>query len=450
MAPQAGSGGYPVGLNVNADAGLNARQRKQVYMHSSIFDTEGPTTKSVYAPNRQREMYHSSIRMNTAKVGRTIPDMSLPSPADIQCTQNAGHGVVMPCSHSGAWDSDGRTLGMTPRQSGPEVLVGDGELLQVVRANKQDPGMPKEWRQTNTNLQWHDQRNEISRSRTTGLPSAQENKRKEFSSEIFGTDRRTNASTTLPKQELRFDITPDPRDMGLSSAPGSSGTNAANRHARNLAGSIEKEPEPSQKVPLEPQEDPQTNDRRRGEKNYSELFGTQMAPRRDVQGREEVTGTRTCSFLDIRSEIAVRNKDRWKGDKAHETGTLRSDTMRKEAERDSTLFDRQAKKVEMDQQAQATNQYERACWDTKDIMMQGAEIARRVRMREHEDMPGQTPLMRRQNDLSSDQVSKGLGVAPALTTYGSQASATPRASPLGRPITPRETRLASMQSNIFG
>eukprot|EP00450_Noctiluca_scintillans_P005738 CAMPEP_0194500558 /NCGR_PEP_ID=MMETSP0253-20130528/18719_1 /TAXON_ID=2966 /ORGANISM="Noctiluca scintillans" /LENGTH=51 /DNA_ID=CAMNT_0039342411 /DNA_START=68 /DNA_END=220 /DNA_ORIENTATION=+ len=40
---------------------LSARQRKQVHMHSTIFDDDGPTTKSVYLQKQQREL-HDTVR----------------------------------------------------------------------------------------------------------------------------------------------------------------------------------------------------------------------------------------------------------------------------------------------------------------------------------------------------------------------------------------------------
>jgi len=61
-------------------------------------------------------------------------------------------------------------------------------------------------------------------------------------------------------------------------------------------------------------EDPDTLYRRRTEKNFSDLFGTKMGERKKIDSRMEVTGSKNCSFLDSRSEIARRNENKWRPD----------------------------------------------------------------------------------------------------------------------------------------
>eukprot|EP00747_Dinoflagellata_sp_TGD_P206622 gnl/TRDRNA2_/TRDRNA2_80314_c0_seq1.p1 gnl/TRDRNA2_/TRDRNA2_80314_c0~~gnl/TRDRNA2_/TRDRNA2_80314_c0_seq1.p1 ORF type:complete len:477 (-),score=84.78 gnl/TRDRNA2_/TRDRNA2_80314_c0_seq1:108-1481(-) len=450
------------------DSELNARQRKHVYMHSTIFDEGGPTARSVYAPNRQEELY-AKIRPNTVKVGRPPPpDMTLASPADVRCTQNQGHGVVIP--DSSYQHGYPMPIGETPRKSGPEALVGDDhDVLRVVKANRDnDNAIPREFKQTSINLQWHDQRNEISRTRCQPQDTtAAEKKRMDMSSEIFGKERMIQASTGAAKQELRseqcdslgMDSVLDRRDLGHKyegrPAPElEDAVRAHHRHAKNLAGTLgEQHPD---RLPAEPQEDPNNFDRRRTEKNYSELFGSQMGQRQDIRstcGREELHGTRTCSFLDSRSEIAVRNKDRWRGDRAHEATaadegkSVRLDNMRKEAELESELFDRRApEKLHPDTEVQQLLNNERTCWDTSDGLQSGAEIARRSRLKEYQDGL-QSAQHRRRNDFSSNQVGgtvQGLAHVPV-----DPPSPSGNKKRLDRPLTAKDTKLASLQSSLF-
>ena len=77
--------------------------------------------------------------MREAEVQReaqTQPKLELPSVADIQCTQNAGHGVVIP-SRGGiaaiAWVEHGRAIDV-PRTSERDALMTDGEPMPSVKA----------------------------------------------------------------------------------------------------------------------------------------------------------------------------------------------------------------------------------------------------------------------------------------------------------------------------
>merc|ERR1712110_391778 len=160
--------------------------------------------------------------------------------------------------------------------------------------------------------------------------------------------------------------------------------------------------------------------RRRQEKNFSDLFGTQMAERSRVGSRHEITGSRTCSFLDTRSEIASRNQSNWRSDdEPHHR--------RKEAEKCSNLFDRDTPgKPDWEAEHRQVHHHERICWDTRDILQSGSEIARRVRMKDHhhEDAGDvQSAYGRKQEDLSSGQIRMGMGV-PRPTVE--QTSTSPR------------------------
>ena len=82
---------------------------------------------------------------------QTQPTLELPSVADIQCTQNAGHGVVIP--------SGGGIAAIPP--------VEHGRAIDVPRTSVKAVGWnehtPKQFWSMSVNLSWSDPRNELSR-----------------------------------------------------------------------------------------------------------------------------------------------------------------------------------------------------------------------------------------------------------------------------------------------
>lgn len=469
---------------------LNARERKRVYMHSTIFDDGGPTSKSIYAQNQQNDLYE---QLNPNLKARTPPSMDLPRPADIQCTQNAGHAVVLPSDigvdSRGGYGGTGREVakGPTPRSSGPQYLVTDGDPMPVTRAGGKDVTIPQEFWQTSVNLQWHDPRNELSRQNKAARDNfgAQDLKLKEMSSEIFGKERLAYPSTQRPGadllsaevDQLQVDssLNPNLRDERASQLRQQE--TAHSRFAQNLANSEQSSLQRSEgyvEAPLPPQDDPQSMQRRRQEKNFSDLFGTQMGERRDFRGkREEMTATRTASFLDTRTEIASRNKGHWRPGQAELEGADFKEApnvsnLRKEAELDSNLFDRTSpQRMTVDGAVGQVTGTERVCWDTRDIMQTQAEVARRTRLKDFsEDKSAQE---RKWGGLASQQVRKGLGgeydmEQPQFSPRGSSPRAnrltdpprqpgirvtTPAAPSPDRPKTAKDTKLASLQSSIF-
>ena len=67
---------------------------------------------------------------------QTQPKLELPSVADIQCTQNAGHGGVIPSGGGIAAIprvEHGRAIDV-PRTSEREALMSDGEPMLSVKA----------------------------------------------------------------------------------------------------------------------------------------------------------------------------------------------------------------------------------------------------------------------------------------------------------------------------
>jgi len=213
--------------------------------------------------------------------------------------------------------------------------------------------------------------------------------------------------------------------------------------------------------PAPTDEDPTYVDRRRGEKNFSDLFGVQMGEREQVRGnRVEVIGSHTCSFLDPRSEIAVRNKDKW----VHHDEVTAND--RKEAEVTSHLFEfARPGKQPVDGIMQQHYDNERTCYDTKDIMQSGSEIARRHRMKDqhnHADDGQTTAFDRKQNGLSSSQIRGGFGAPGQPQSSGpGNAFLSPRSQQKGgypshgsgggyRVASAKQTKIASLQSSMLG
>lgn len=418
--------------------GLTARQRKQVFMHSTIFDGESPHKNSVYGAKRQYELYD--------KVGNTLakkewePNLHMPSPADLQCTQNAGHGVVMP---SGSFTAK---------------HIEANEPMTVMQASKKGDAIPKEFWATSVKLEWSDPRNEISRNKDGRKLDAATMKRHELSSQMFDTERNFDASTVSPKKELlagtvgalKVDSSLDKHNYAKADPVGKNKLqqnrrqdNANSRYHRNLANSqfnTMKEPTDDH-IPLESAtapvaDDPDTLYRRRTEKNFSDLFGTKMGERKKIDNRMEVTGSKNCSFLDSRSEIARRNENKWRPDDDDKAEGSRGggDTVSKS--REEMLAD-----------------HERVCWDTRSIMDSGSEIARRSRLKAFDDDPSRAAQHRKREDLSSSQVKEGLG-APQTPPHsprvaGMRSNRGPAKSGIQQ-VSAKETKMAFLQSSIFG
>lgn len=424
-------------------------------------------------------MYDNHVHSKLRRNNQTKPDMDLPSPADMKCTQHAGHGVAMPSElphHQHQWE------GTVPRNTGREVLAADGDAMRVVHATphkgKEGP-IPKEFWATSVNLQWHDTRNDLSRQRNGGATalSAQEKKRLELSSEVMGSERLLEASTREPRRELLADtahimakdsaldrhLHPRSGDTkggypGAHDAHDTTGRHAHARFHNNLRQSelmtLESD---ARQAPLSPahmpDEDAANLPRRRGERNFSDLFDTQMAEKSQARSRrEEVTATRSCSFLDTRSEIAARNTQRWRQDPSH-TAQLRY-----EQEVGSSLFDRPCpQRPEVEEHYKQIDHNERICWDTKDIMQSGSEIARRVRNKDHHREDVGSAYDRKQADMASTQIGVGMGAPPRYPATSSPRACSPRnlmgssrkAQQDRADVTAKNTKIASLQSSIF-
>lgn len=463
-------------------------------MHSTIFAEGGGPSPDVYRQEDRQEVY-AQLQKSLRAQNRSAPNMQLPSPADLRCTQNADHGVVIPGSHpreEPAASAEMSTPRM-PRTTGADYVVHDGEAQAVLHAKKRDnsAAIPKEFWATSVNLQWHDMRHEQCRNRDSGRQglSAQQHKRQEMSSAIFGQARNTEASQS--KRGARQDLLPESADhlkldstlqgnQGLIRQEAAAQDNCTERLYHNLADSRSNpmcQSAPPARSPakdkvrlqpqgtngacdlvLVPEEDRATQPRRRGEKNFSDLFGAEMGERKNVRGqRAEVLASGNCSFLDSRGEIAARNTTHWKGDGEDAAG-------RKQHQTSSHLFNyERPPPPPVQPEAARVQRDEGACWEVKDTMQSGSEIARRRRLKDHqrdfEDREGVTHHTRKQELLGSAQVRRNMGYAqtsPRAATGGypqqQQRAQTARSPPWATDSvdhSAQDRKLASLQSSIL-
>jgi len=297
----------------------------------------------------------------------------------------------------------------------------------------------------------------------------------ELSSEVFGKERMTDVSTRNPGRELlsqewdrlQTDSTLEPY---VPHAQARQSATAHGRFTQNLGDSVANSmalPKDTGGYPKPvPQEDPATLPRRRHEKNFSDLFGAQMGERKEVRGhREEVIGTANACFLDPRVEIGGRNVEHWKPHQSEFVGNdLREppnvSNLRKEAERDSrdVAFEQtlQSKPRKATEEIKVEGN-ERVYWDTKQTFESNAEIARRTRTKDFVDNKNATD--RKGNTLASQQMRRGFGgdfdtQQPQFSPDRKNVFADRLTDPkpcLAQTVqkTPKETKLAMLQSSIF-
>lgn len=340
-------------------ASLTHRQRKQVYMSSSLFAEEGPSTRSIYAPERQQFVY-DHLPKHQKPSAAFMHGLDLPPPADVRQTQNHGHDAVL----------------------GKALPVGTPEDIRLIHAHP-DTSIPQEYWKTDVNLTWSDPRNELNREKHLKQEAPQtagDRKAHELSSELFSHKRMEYTSTNHPQVEIKSS---SEHFLGVDSSahdtPNAVGEKASqNAHERflhNLTDSKESfyglaVPEPV------PQPSYQESNRRRSEKNYSDLFGVNMGERKEVKKRQEATATMSCGWLDARAEIAERNKN------PHPTDIPEKAFDKKEKELSSHVlpsdYERGPTRYEDSAEYKQVEGRERVCWDTPSLMTQHSEIARRT------------------------------------------------------------------------
>lgn len=480
---------------------LSARQRKQVYMHSTIFDSGGPSTRSVYVPATQK-VIHQRIKASERSPVR-VDVRQLPRPVDVRVTQNAGHGVVLapapqtprvgggagsPGSPGPAAVAQAATTPAsaacpaTPPPSCP--IRGSRSAWQVaeypsgvIRASPADGAIPQEFWRSSVTLRWDDPRLGLKSMRPQVDPQMEATVTKpasarslhNLSSEVLGSTRMVKASTASASKEIRsciptsarldsrLDWHPEGVAHEYAEAAWERRQNNLQASPRNIfrqynheeadgtapVGSASRPPTPRQpngaRSPRSTHrsgEDSAAEERRRTERNFSDLFGTKMGGRRSrtETGRQEILATSDCSFLDSRTEIACRHLRRRardktgaesyqpseNGDANHETNGCRQTGSRRSLEPSPSAPPPLAgspwsSPPPLSPEELRVRDEERGCWDTRGLFDSGAEVARQQRSgrcsprggprspRGGDGTPRSPCDMKRQN-LSSDQM----------------------------------------------
>lgn len=349
------------------------------------------------------------------------------------------------------------------QQEAPEfVRFGDGaEAIRVQPAVHDDGAIPREYWATDSGLNWHDVRSELCGRRHQEVREARRNmdaasrKVQELSSEVLGKSRLLEKSTSSPAHEISsqamkhfhaVDSKLDPHRKAHQVTLEDEGPmSARQRLSRNLDVSQESQfpryscPDtrsagagagggsgPDRAVrdaATDEDERAKSESRRRADRNFSDLFGSQSGERRRVAEREDTLGAANCSFLDPHVEIVNRNRSHWKAiSPSSHRETSASQVLPSATQSARGVGGRggaggtgaegspspDEKRVEAE---------ERPCWDTRVSMVSGAEIARRARERWHGSKVGQprehSASERKRLSLASGQFRRSTGVLPA-------------------------------------
>merc|ERR1719310_2564020 len=262
---------------------LTARERKKVYMRSSIFDPEGPSVKNIYSRARQESVLAEVEKLETAaKVPLDPTLLALPTPADMRLSQNEGHNSVF----------------------GPGT-----EDLPSVHAH-QEESIPREYWKSDVNLHWADPRNELNRAKPKPDPkSAKGRAAYERSSELFDWERMTTMSTMYPAKEIQsctehfLANTEQPHMIEAQDAHGRLRMNLDESNESSFKRATS--PELTKEIP---NENPEHFDRRRKEKNFSDIFECEMPERAKVKQRSGAGDCMSLSWLDARAEVEARER----------------------------------------------------------------------------------------------------------------------------------------------
>lgn len=391
------NGSIPTGVVQQEHPTLSARQRKQVYMSSAIFEAGGAPPQSMYNKSRQNDVYGDVKRKLPTPHTQQI--IVFPSPADLKATANSGHGVL----HGTCTLANESTQGNDQKNATFFQYGNSKEQIRIVHANRSYDSIPREFKSTNTNLHWTDSRNERVCARGQEFFRARQSmdanslKRQELSSEVFGSIRNLEKSAASPSQELRsvgmnnVHCTDSRLDRAVSREPESRPMSARERLTKNLFVSSNSQfsddkdskrqnhasasPLRSWRNGLANHEDASTKQRRRTERNYSDLFG-EPPPLEKVKSQAS-------------QKLA----------------------------KDEAFVYRPAPRVK-DSAGQRIQSEERACWDARHSMDSNLEIARRRRERSLQpNRTIQTPreqsaTERKQLEQKSGQLRKGTGAAP--------------------------------------
>jgi hypothetical protein len=276
------------------------------------------------------------------------------------------------------------------QNEGHNTVFGLGtENLPSVHAH-QEENIPREYWKSDVNLHWADPRNELNRAKQGADPkSAKGRAAYERSSELFDWERMTTVSTMHPAKEIQSCT-----EHFLANAETPHMTDAKNAHGRlrmNLDESNESSfkratsPEPSKEIA---NENPEHTERRRKEKNFSDLFECEMPERSKVKQRSGASDSMSLSWLDARAEVEARERGALIGHTSEDVFEKYDPTERRLNELKSHIPFPHAKDVETEthKDLRTTDQsQERICWETGTLLEAGSELARREMMRDFGD-----------------------------------------------------------------
>jgi len=130
------------------EGSISARARKQVYMHSTVFDVDGASNSkaSIYDPAQQSSVYDKLAPTLRRRV--EPPPMEMPTPQEMKLTMVAGHGLHGNPEH---WSTKAHQTPRMEKANGKEAsgeatlsLPHDPEPLNVVRPRPDDGAIPRE------------------------------------------------------------------------------------------------------------------------------------------------------------------------------------------------------------------------------------------------------------------------------------------------------------------
>jgi len=450
-------------------APLSARQRKQIYMHSDIHGNVPSTgTQNVYHPARQQ-----AVAAERASLVNMQPKMEqmrgMPSAADYKATVNQGHWVVTPrapaggqvqvhthshaegyaASHSAvARRTSAAATATTGGSTGFHQFHKDADPITVTKAKAYNASsIPKEFLKTDSNCNWMDDRcgfasmrrgHDFHDSRKDMDAGAM--KRQEFSSEIFGGERLLHKSTDNPTAELRASSMKDvhhsdsrldrqvpshhkeeqeekrsmsARERTFHNLSSSNG----NQFPRNVSSKAVMMTPRRTEITTRKSDSVETENRRRCERNYSDVFfndpaHVRMTPRGNEKhiSRGEPCGTTNCSFLDVSAEIRKRRSDfnSRRGGSPAVDESVQIWPWQPESPRGPPDTPKHKK---------AHTHEERSCWDTSNLMHANSELSRRQRELHHPDgrplNRNMSASERKRAELTSGQMREGHGTSKA-------------------------------------
>mmetsp|Transcript_35026 Transcript_35026/g.91690 ORF Transcript_35026/g.91690 Transcript_35026/m.91690 type:complete len:412 (-) Transcript_35026:133-1368(-) len=405
---------------------ITHRQRKQVYMNSTIFAAEGPTDRSIYLPQEQQAALFRVDESISKGPTSAVARLEMGTAPNRKQEQLHGSDTV-------------------PASANPNLNTTAYTDHQTI---------PAEYWSTSTALQWHDQRNEQCRPKYVDSSSARDKKAREMSSELFDTQRRStlekkgspdllSTSQHFLNQDSSRDREAQKRRQDLVSGRDRFVNNLGNSQADVFHDG--QSPNARPRAQAVANEDPETVDRRKTEKNFSELFGHSVPPPARASNRAEVNHTSAVSWLDTRSEIAWRNGGGDKEIPADVGG-------RKFREMSSTHFESRKAVDPVDREQDRIYKEEVACWKTPTIMTTASEITRR----------GNTKDYYGQNESSGSRKHRELDSSSGMLNHQRHEYQAPPSRSRGRvdsgeghwvagsrPTTAQERKAREMASAIF-